>query len=205
MFIGQMLPGPFAVRTAKAEPIDAPARPEPLAPLRPDELAARAQKSSLNSAFDHLLTPETLASLLALNEDGTIKMDAEGNPQMKNPGSASEDDWFKFGLARAEIKPAQCRTGMTANDEAFFNHMTGCTRVEMGGGLFTIVGADGKPEPLESPAWQVGLLIPAHREAGYLQGEITADWFMPWMDQFMGQGLLPKEWQDRARSWFGKT
>ena len=200
MFIGQMLPTPFTFRTSAAHAPHAP-QAGPPTPMRPEDLAARAQGSSLNSAYDHLLTPETLASLLALNEDGSLRTDAQGNLQMKNPGGASEHDWFVFGLARAETRPPSTG-GMSGDDAAFFQHMTGCTRVEMGGGLFTIRNAEGQPEPLDSPAWQLASLIPAHREAGYLKGEITAEWFMPWAEHFVGEGLLSKDWLDRARDWF---
>lgn len=203
MFIGQRLPAPFARHPmATAAPGGPPAPKTASAPLRPEDLAARAQQSPLNSAYDHLLTPDTLAALLALDANGAIKTDAEGNLQIKDPAAATAEDWFLFGLARAEMRPTPGGSGMTAGDEAFFTHMTGCTRVEMGGGLFTICGPEGEPAPLESPAWQLAALIPAHRAAGYLAGEITAAWFMPWAERCAGEGMLPKDWLNRARSWF---
>lgn len=202
MFIRQMLPTPSAARTQGVAAVPPSAPPPPPGPMRPGDLAARAQKSALNNAYNHLLTAETLAALLALNEDGTIKLDDQGGPQLKNPGAATADGWFRFGLARAELRPPT-DSGMTADDAAFLGHMTGCTRVEMGGGLFTLMGAGGQPEPLESPAWQLASLIPAHRAAGYLKGKITSDWFMPWAESCAHSGVLAADWRARARDWFG--
>lgn len=175
--------------------------------LTPDELSQRARAKVGQSPYADLLSPQMLAAMLELNADGTVATNPEGFVRARAPGSLTPDQEIAFGVARNEVwRAAQGGEGavMSDSDHDFFSATTGSRILELGGGLYTIAGGDGRPVAQEDPAWQLGPTLIAHRRGGLLQGEISRTWFADVVQPFFDGGQYPAEWRDRAEAWFSR-
>lgn len=215
MLVGPTKSVSYSLRSRALQEVDLSPSP-PVGKSPPAKAASNPVQLFSNGQFvggAQLSSPETLATLFQLNDDGTVKHGELGSPVTKKGVqlNSSQEHMTKFlAMGPSETWSAADRaiasdlSKITQDDKTMFRQVTGYN-LFISGPAMMIVDDEGNP-PSPSEAAAVDELFQRMRYTRETGGNIDADWFNGVSKDLKDWDgpAFPTDWTRKSEDWFNQ-